>query len=245
MSDVINKTETESAVKKTSETASKNNTSLKKKTLPKKSAKKSTKKTAGKGRNFPVNLPLNFDNKAKLGLAVIAVLLLVLIFGVSSCGVSHKSPKGVVNSLIESYAEGKEKKALKCFGSVKDATDDLKKEVSATIKYFDAHNAKKVEVDACDILSENNNYTYVYIIYHFVMEDEQIYPCISTYMVKNESGKYYVVPPSEVTAEMSEQAVVDYEKFMTTDIYKKYTQEYETFTKKNPGYEEKIASKIS
>ena len=77
------------------------------------------------------------------------------------------------------------------------------------------------------------------------MEDEQIYPCISTYMVNNENGKYYVVPPSEVTAEMSEQAVVAYEKFMKTDIYKKYTQEYETFTKKNPGYEERIAGKVS
>ena len=85
----------------------------------------------------------------------------------------------------------------------------------------------------------------MYVIYHFVLDDEQIYPNISTYMVKNEDGKYYVVSPAEVTAEMSEQAIVDYEKFMTTDIYKTYMQEYETFTKKNPGYENKIAGKLS
>lgn len=64
-------------------------------------------------------------------------------------------------------------------------------------------------------------------------------------MVRKEKNKYYVVPPSSVTAEMSEQAILDYEKFMTTDIYKKYIQDYETFTKKNPGYEEKISAKLS
>lgn len=241
MSDVINKTEQESAVKKTSDNASKRSTAAKRK----KNTKSSIKKRMKAQKKVQLKNKLNFDKKQKLVFGIVAVLLLVLIFGVSSCGVSHKSPKRVVNSLIESYTDGKSKKALKCFGAPKEASEDLKKEVEATIKYFEAHNAKKVEVEASDILSENENYAYVYIIYNFIMEDEQIYPCISTYMVKNESGKYYVVPPSEVTAEMSEQAVVDYEKFMTTDIYKKYTQEYETFTKKNPGYEERIAGKVS
>lgn len=180
----------------------------------------------------------------KTGAVIIVVLLLAVILGASSCGVSHRSPKSVVKSLIDAYSDNSTRKALKCFGSVKDAKEDLKTEVEATIKYFKAHGAKKIEIDACDVLSENDEFAYVYILYDFVMEDEQIYPGISTYMVKNEGGKYYVVPPSEVTAEMSEQAVADYEKFMTTDIYKSYTQEYETFTKKNPGYEEKIAGKL-
>lgn len=241
MSDVINKTEKESAVKKTSGKTIKKKTTAKKKSV----RKPDLKKKIGTGTKIQIKNYPNFDKKQKMGIIIAVVLLIVLIFGVSSCGVSHRSPKGVVSSLIESYGDGKAKKALKCFGSHKEATEDLKKEVDATIKYFKAHNAKKVEIESFDILSENENYTYVYIIYNFVMEDEQIYPCISTYMVKNEGGKYYVVPPSEVTAEMSEQAVVDYEKFMTTDIYKKYTQEYETFTKKNPGYEEKIAGKVS
>lgn len=177
--------------------------------------------------------------------AVGIVLVIVLIFGIKGCGISQKSPESVVKSLTEAYADGKTNRALSCFGDKKEASDVLKEEVAATIKYFDVHNAEKVEIEACDILSENAEYTYVYIIYKFVLEDGQTYPCISTYMVKKENRKYYVVQPSAVTEEMSAQAIADYEKFMTTDIYKQYTQDYETFTKKNPGYEEKIAGKVS
>ena len=41
------------------------------------------------------------------------------------------------------------------------------------------------------------------------------------------------------------QAAEKYADFMKTDAYKDYVTAYETFTKKNPGYEEKIASKLS
>ena len=259
MSDVINTTEKESAVKKTSDTAAKRKAQLKKKNQLKRKAqlkkkmiqKPAAKKTSAKGNKVQSNKNMNFMEKLdfiknpKLLLGIVALVILVIVLGMSSCGVNHNSPKKVVKSLIESYSDGKAKKALKCFGSAKEASEDLKKEVEATIKYFDVHNAENVQIEECDILSENDNYAYVYIIYDFVMEDEQIYPNISTYMVKNEDGKYYVVSPAEVTAEMSEQAIVDYEKFMTTDIYKTYMQEYETFTKKNPGYENKIAGKLS
>ena len=152
MNDVINKPEKKSAVKSTSGKNLKKRTSLKKKTA--------------KGRKPQFRKISNFSNKQKLGILGIAVLIIVLIFGISSCGVSHKSPKGVVNSLVEAYKDGKEKKALKCFGSSKDATEDLKKEVKATIKYFKAQNAKKVDIEACDILWENDEFTYVYIIYN-------------------------------------------------------------------------------
>lgn len=180
-----------------------------------------------------------------IAIAVALVFMIVLITGIKSCGVNHKSPESVVKSLTEAYADEKTNRALSCFGNKNDASDILKEEVTATIRYFDAHSAKTVEIEACDVLSENKEYTYVYIIYKFILEDGQAYPCISTYMVKKENGKYYVVQPSLVTAEMSEQAIWDYEKFMTTDIYKKYIQDYETFTKKNPGYEEKISAKLS
>ena len=33
-------------------------------------------------------------------------------------------------------------------------------------------------------------------------------------------------------------------KFMKTDSYKTYTKAYDTFIKKNPGYEDKISEKI-
>lgn len=180
-----------------------------------------------------------------IAIAVVFVFVIILIIGIKGCGVNQKSPESVVKSLTEAYADGKTNSALSCFGNKKDASEMLKEEVFATIKYFKAHSAKKVEIEACDVLSENTDYTYVYIIYEFVLEDGQSYPCISTYMVRKEKNKYYVVPPSSVTAEMSEQAILDYEKFMTTDIYKKYIQDYETFTKKNPGYEEKISAKLS
>ena len=43
----------------------------------------------------------------------------------------------------------------------------------------------------------------------------------------------------------SGQAAKDYQKFMTTKTYTDYTKAYEVFLKKNPGYEDKIASKLN
>ena len=57
--------------------------------------------------------------------------------------------------------------------------------------------------------------------------------------------KYYVMPPSDITDELRDQAAADYAKFMTTDTYKSYTKAYNVFMKKNPGYEEKIANKLN
>lgn len=176
--------------------------------------------------------------------AVIVVLVL-LIFGIRGCGASHKSPKGVVKALIQSYAEGKEGRVKDCYGAKKDTDKELQAQIDATIKYFKAHNAREIKIDACGILSENKSYTYVYIVYKLELENGQEYPCISTFMTGLENRKYYVLPPSKVTEDMSKQAATEYAKFMTTDTYKKYTTDYETFIKKNPGYEEKIAGKVS
>ena len=176
---------------------------------------------------------------------IVLSMAVLLTFGMTGCGVSHKSPKGVVKSLIESYADGKEKKVKDCYGAKKDTDKNLQKQIDATIKYFEAHNPKEVEIQECDVLSENKNTSYVYIIYHMVLENKQEYPCISTYMVQKEDKKYYVLPPAKITDEMSKTAASEYAKFMTTDAYKTYTKDYETFIKKNPGYEEKIAGKLS
>lgn len=179
-----------------------------------------------------------------IGVSVLAVLLLV-IFGLKGCGVSHKSPEGVVKSLIKSYADGNENRIKDCYGAKKDTEKALQQEIDATIKYFKAHNTKKVEIQECDILSESEKYTYVYVNYGLVLENEQVYPCISTYMTSKQDGKYYVLPPSKVTDDMRQQAAGDYAKFMTTNTYKNYVKEYETFIKKNPGYEDKIAGKLN
>ncbi len=177
--------------------------------------------------------------------AVVLIVFLALIFGLRSCGVSHKSPEGVARSLIKAYANGNQKKIKDCYGAKKDTEESLQKEIDATIRYFDAHNLKDVEIKECDVLSENDKYTYVYVTYDMQLENSQSYPCINTYMTDKEDGRYYILPSSKVTDDMRKQAASDYAKFMTTNTYKNYVKEYETFTKKNPGYEDKIAGKLS
>lgn len=177
--------------------------------------------------------------------AGILLILLLLIFGLRGCGVSHKSPEGVVKSLIKAYANGKEGKIKACYGVKKEMDETLHQEIDATIKYIKAHNPKNVEVEECDVLSEDNNYAYTYITYNLILENDQAYPCVSTYMTTKIDGKYYVLGPSDITDDMRKQASSDYAKFMTTNTYKEYTKNYETFIKKNPGYEDKIASKLS
>ena len=78
-----------------------------------------------------------------------------------------------------------------------------------------------------------------------MLENDQEYPCIGTYIMQNVEGKYYVLPPSKVTEDLSQKATDAYQKFMTTDTYKNYSREYDTFIKKNPGYEEKISEKLA
>ena len=177
--------------------------------------------------------------------AVVLIVSLALIFGLRSCGVSHKSPEGVARSLIKAYANGNQKKIKDCYGAKKDTEESLQKEIDATIRYFDAHNLKDVEIKECDVLSENDKYTYVYVTYDMQLENSQSYPCINTYMTDKEDGRYYILSSSKVTDDMRKQAASDYAKFMTTNTYKNYVKEYETFTKKNPGYEDKIAGKLS
>ena len=85
---------------------------------------------------------------------------------------------------------------------------------------------------------------YVYITYNLVLEDDQEYPCVGTYMVGKQDKTYYIMAPSQITDDMRTQAATEYAKFMKTDSYKTYTKAYETFIKKNPGYEDKISEKI-
>lgn len=177
--------------------------------------------------------------------AGILLVLLLLIFGFKGCGVSHKSPEGVVKSLVKAYANSKQGKIKDCYGAKKDTDMALQQEIDATIKYIKAHNPKKVEIEECDVLSEDKNYAYTYITYNLVLDNDQAYPCISTYMTGKKDGKYYVLGPSEITDDMRKQVALDYAKFMTTNTYKEYIRNYETFIKKNPGYEDKIAGKLS
>lgn len=179
------------------------------------------------------------------GAAIIVVLAAVLIFSVKGCGVAGKTPEKVVKNLVKSYIEGKEKKSRKCYG-VKKADKELQTEIEASIQYFAAHKPKELKIVSCDTIYKDGKNAYVYITYNLLLEDGHSYPCISTYMTcQNEKGKYYVLMPSKITDDMKKTAASKYAEFMNTDPYKNYVTAYETFTKKNPGYEEKLATKLS
>ena len=64
-------------------------------------------------------------------------------------------------------------------------------------------------------------------------------------MIGKQDKQYYVLAPSQITDDMRTQAADAYAEFMKTDVYKTYTKEYDTFIKKNPGYEQKIADSLN
>lgn len=206
-------------------------------TTKKKRRKKSVKKLKYS------NKKLNFVHVATL--AGVILILLVIILAARGCeGISHRTPEGLVESYIKAAVEGKDKKMQECYGADK-ISDEAKTEISSTVKYFQAHGAKDVNIDSCEAISESKNYTYVYIRYNLVLQNDQEYPCISTYLVKVQDKKYYLYSPAEISDEISQQAAADYQKFMTTKTYTDYTKAYEVFLKKNPGYEDKIAGKLN
>ena len=103
-----------------------------------------------------------------------AGVLVLLTLCVAGCGgVSHKSPEKVTEELIQSYTDGKEKKVKECYNQADNTEADLQTEITATLKYFAAHNPKKVSVQDCEILSENDKYSYVYITYNLILEDDE------------------------------------------------------------------------
>ena len=206
-------------------------------TTKKKRRKKSVKKLKYS------NKKLNFVHVATL--AGVILILLVIILAARGCGgISHRTPEELMEGYIKAAVAGKDKKMQECYGTDK-ISDEAKTEISSTVKYFQAHGAKDVNIDSCEAISESKNYTYVYIRYNLVLQNDQEYPCISTYLVKVQDKKYYLYSPAEISDEISQQAAADYQKFMTTKTYTDYTKAYEVFLKKNPGYEDKIASKLN
>ena len=75
---------------------------------------------------------------------LVAGVLVLLTLCVAGCGgVSHKSPEKVTEELIQSYTDGKEKKVKECYNQADNTEADLQTEITATLKYFAAHNPKK------------------------------------------------------------------------------------------------------
>lgn len=184
----------------------------------------------------------------KIAQRVIAgCLILAAVLCLSGCGVSHRSPEGVVKSLIKAYGKGSIKQAAECYGtSKKEMGEGLQKEIEAVLRYLDAHKQKKIRILECGKISQDKDAAYVYITYNLVLEDGQEYPCIGTYMTsKGDGKKYNIIEPSEITEDLSTWAARDYVQFMTSDAYKEYRRTYDTFVKKNPGYEDKITERLT
>ena len=176
---------------------------------------------------------------------IIAGIIALLVIAVTGCGgVSHKSPEKVTEELIQAYVGDKEKNVKDCYNQKDDTEEGLQSEITAMLKYFEAHDAKEVKIESCAAVTSSDDYTYVYIRYNLVLQDNQEYPCIGTYMVGKQDKDYYILAPSKITDDMRTQAAKDYAEFMTTDTYKEYTKAYDVFIKKNPGYEDKITTKI-
>ena len=185
-------------------------------------------------------------NPRLIGVAAgLLLIIIVIIVGVRSLGSSHKSAANVAKALIQASIDGNISKMKDAYGISGDAMIDMQESLDAAIAYYEAHDVKKVNIKSTGTLFEEGDFTYLYVLYNLVLENDQEYPCIGTYIMQNVEGKYYVLPPSKVTEELSQKATDAYQKFMTTDTYKNYNREYDTFIKKNPGYEEKIAAKLA
>lgn len=142
--------------------------------------KKTQKKKSVKKLKYS-NKKLNFVHIATL--AGIILILLVIVLAARLRKDQPQNSGGVVEGYIKAAAAGKNKKMQSCYSADK-LSDEAKTEISSTIKYFQAHGVKDVNIDSCGSISENKNYSYVYIRYNLVLENEQEYPCISTYLVK-------------------------------------------------------------
>ena len=158
--------------------------------------------------------------------AGILLIIIVIIIGTRSCSSNHKSAQNVVEELITAFVDGNESKMKDSYGISEDDASDVQEELDAAQAYYSAHNAKKLEITNTGSLFSEGKYIYVYIVYDLVLENDQKYPCIGTYIVQNIEDKYYVLPPSKVTEDLSEKATAAYKKFMNTDTYKKYTMDY-------------------
>ena len=83
------------------------------------------------------------EKKIKIMILGIAM---TFVLAMSGCGVNHKTPEGVVESLIKEYTDGSEKKVKDCYVQKDDTSELLQNEIDATIKYFAAHNPTKINV---------------------------------------------------------------------------------------------------
>ena len=182
------------------------------------------------------------QRRIMMGIVCLALIIAVVV-GIRGCqgGIKNGSSTQVVRSLIQAYEKKQENKIKACYGQKEAADESLMQEMQTKLRFLQAQNPKEIKILSCDVLGEAQDYTGVYIQYNIVLENEQEYPCLETYLVRQNEKIYEILSPAEITEDMSLQTADWYVKFMTTDIYKNFMKEYNTFSKKNPGYEERIS----
>ena len=114
-------------------------------TTKKKRRKKSVKKLKYS------NKKLNFVHIATL--AGIILILLVIVLAARGCGRSATELRGGCGRLHQSGSSRQDKKMQSCYSADK-LSDEAKTEISSTIKYFQAHGVKDVNIDSCGSISE-------------------------------------------------------------------------------------------
>ena len=176
---------------------------------------------------------------------ILIAAVVILIFVLRGCAGGKNSPAGVAERLIEECIAGKTEKAAECYGISGAPEGALASEIDGAITYYSAHNAQKMNVIKSDALFETEDMAYVYVRYNLVLDDQQEYPCLRTFMTRKVDKTWTVVETSAITGDMQAQAEEAFNKFMTTGIYKDFNKDYDTFLKKNPGYEERIATKLA
>lgn len=185
----------------------------------------------------------------------VIILSFLIALCLSGCGVkvSNKSPESVVKSIVKAYQKQDEKAVKKCFGidAKKKAQADIKTEIDYNMKLFKAREANDIEITACKSLGNFNGSDLVYIIYNYELKDEkakksevQKAPAISMFYVKEKDKKYYIMPAKDITDKLIGISEKEYEKFMKTEVYKVYANEYKKFVRENPGYEESIGENL-
>ena len=177
--------------------------------------------------------------------AVLIAAVVILVFVLRGCMGGKNTPAGVAERLIEECIAGKTQEAAECYGVTGAPEGALATEIEAAVSYYSAHNAQKMSVVKSDSLFETEDTAYVYVRYNLVLDDGQEYPCLRTFMTRKVEEKWTVVETSAVTETMQAQAEEAFNKFMTTGIYKDFNKDYDTFLKKNPGYEERISTKLA
>ena len=180
----------------------------------------------------------------RVGFAGALILLIVFCFArFAGCGAKAKTPEDIVGRLVREFENGNTKKIFSYYNSSSE-DESLTAQIDAMQDYIGAHAPKSIRILQSDTLWEEDSYAFVCILYNLVLENDQEYPCIGTYMTQRQGTSYYIMPPSKITQNMVKEAAEAYSQFMETESYREYVKEYNTFIKKNPGYENKITGKL-